>query len=118
MKNAWIGKLIIGIGVIHSAFGIIGFRSEYAQWFREGLWNSVQGQPNREFPFWFLAFGILSIILGAFVDWVEHKHADLPRFLGWSILLFTIMAVIIMPISGGWLLFAPAIGAIWRSKAL
>ena len=116
-SRAWIGKAIVGIGAIHSAFGLVVFHAEYVRWFREGLWNTVNGQPYREFPFWFLAFGILTIIFGAFVDSVERKSENLPPFLGWSLLVFTIVVVFIMPISGGWLLLAPALGAIWQSKA-
>lgn len=113
---AWIGTFIVGIGVVHSLFGVLGFHGQLAIWLGEGLWNTVNGQAEREFPFWFLAFGILAIIFGFLVDWVERRHAELPRFLGWSLLGLTVAVVVIMPISGGWLMIAPAIGAIRRAS--
>ncbi|MBI2839540.1 MAG: hypothetical protein HYX75_14595 [Acidobacteria bacterium] len=112
----WIGKFIGGIGVVHTLFGLLGFRGQLAMWLGEGLWNTVNGQAEREFPFWFLSFGILAIIFGLFVDWVERHFGELPRFLGWSFLGLTVAVVVIMPISGGWLMFAPAVGAIRRAS--
>ncbi len=113
--RAWIGKAIIGIGVLHSVFGIVFLGPTLAVLWSEGLLNTVRGEPDREFAFWFLAFGLLSVILGAVVDWAERKSEFPPAFFGWSLLAFTIAMVAIMPVSGGWLLLVPAVAAIWRS---
>lgn len=115
--QAWIGKSIIIIGAIHSVFGFVVFRSALAEIFREGLVNTVNGQPIREIAFWFIAFGFLGIILGMFVDWCEGKNMKLPRFFGWSLLAFTLLFVTIMPISGIWLLFIPTVGAILCARS-
>lgn len=114
--QVWIGKSIMIIGAIHTAFGLAVFRSTLAEIFREGFVNTVNGQPLREFAFWFLVFGFLAIIFGALVDWCERQDVKLPKFLGWSLLALTLIIVTIMPISGGWLLLIPAIGAILRSR--
>jgi polyferredoxin len=114
--QAGIGKSIIVIGGIHSAFGFVVFRSTLAEIIREGLVNTVNGQPIREFAFWFIVFGFLAIIFGTFVDWCERQSVKLPKFFGWSLLALTLIIVTIMPISGGWLLFIPTIGAILRSR--
>ena len=114
---AWIGKTIFLIGVVHSLFGFVALRSTLAVLWNEGLINTVNGQPEREFVFWFMAFGIMAMIFGAFVNWCEKRCVPLPRFLGWSLLTFTIAVVTIMPISGGWLVLIPAIGAILRADS-
>ncbi len=114
--QVWIGKSIMIIGAIHSAFGFVVFRSILAEIIGEGLVNTVNGQPLREFAFWFLVFGFLAIIFGALVDWCERQGVKLPKFFGWSLLALTLIVVTIMPISGGWLLLIPAIGAILRSR--
>ncbi len=114
--RAWIGISIIIIGVIHSAFGFVGFRRTIGTIFSEGLFNTVNGQPEREFAFWFIFFGLLMIVFGAFVNWIERLGIKLPKFLGWNLLALTVLIVMIMPISGGWLLLAPAIGLILRSR--
>ncbi len=113
--KAWIGKSIIIIGIIHSVFGFVVFRSTISEIFGEGLLNTVNGQPIREAVFWFIFFGFLLIIFGLFIHWYEQKGLRLPSFLGWSFLIFTITIVAIMPISGGWLMLIPSIGAIIKA---
>lgn len=111
----WIGRSIVGIGVVHSLFGLVFQRETLAELLREGLVNTVHGEAEREFAFWFIFFGLLAMILGALIDWCEGRGHGLPRFLGWSLLALTLLCVIVMPISGGWLLFPPAIAAVRRS---
>ena len=114
--KAWIGKAIVGIGIIHCLFGVVFSRSTLALLWSEGLINTVNGHPEREFAFWFLAFGLLAIILGSFINWTERKGIIPPPFLGWSLFVLTVAVVTIMPLSGGWLVFIPALGAIIRSR--
>lgn len=112
--RTWIGKSILIIGVIHSIFGFVVFRSTLAEIIHEGLINTIQEQPLRNYAFWFIFFGFLVITFGLFVDWCERKTGELPKFFGWSLLALTLIIVTIMPMSGGWSLFVPAIGAILR----
>lgn len=114
--QAWIGKSVVFIGIVHSVFGFVVFRSTLAELVREGLVNTVNGQPKREFVFWFLFFGFMAIIAGALTDWCERNFGKLPGFLGWSLLALTLTCVTIMPVSGAWLLFVPAVGAIFRAR--
>lgn len=118
MKLVWIGKAIMIIGAIHTAFGLVVFRSTLAELAGENFVNTVNGQPLREFAFWFIAFGLLGIIFGMLVDWCERKIVELPKFLGWGLLALTLAMLIVMPISGGWLLLPPAFGAILRARKL
>lgn len=114
--RAWIGKAIVIIGIIHSAFGFAVLHSTLAEIVSEGLVNTVNGQPMREFAFWFLFFGFLAIIFGAFVNWCERQQINLPQFFGWSLFALTLALVVIMPASGGWTMFVPAVGAIRRYR--
>lgn len=111
----WIGKGIVAIGALHTVFGLVAFQSVLGQLLREGLLNTVNGQPLREFAFWFLLFGLVLVVLGALVDWIEAQGRALPAFLGWGLLALTLVIVGVMPASGGWLMFAPAVGAIRRT---
>lgn len=111
MKN-WIGLSIMVIGIIHSLFGMVFLNETLAELLREGLFNTVHGQPMREATFWFLFGGIAMILIGALVRWMEKQNYQLPRFLGWSLLAIAVAVVFIMPASGGWLMFVPAFGAL------
>ena len=83
---AWIGKALFLIGVVHSLFGVVVLRSILTILWNEGLVNTVNGQPDREFAFWFMAFGILTMIFGAFVNSCEKRKVPFPRFFGWTLL--------------------------------
>lgn len=117
MMQAWIGKSIMIIGAIHTMFGFVVFHSTLAEIIREGFVNTVNGQPVREMAFWFIVFGFLAIFFGLFVDWSEREGLKLPKFFGWGLLALMLIIVTIMPISGGWTLLIPAIGAILRSRS-
>ncbi len=113
----WVGRSIVAIGLLHTVFGLVGFRNILAMLLREGIFNTVNGQPDREMAFWFIFFGFLLIVFGALIDWCESKGIKLPLFLGWGLLTITIIGVMLMPVSGFWLVIIPSIGAI-RNKAL
>lgn len=112
--DAWIGKAVIFISIIHNIFGLVVFRSAVSGIAADGFVNTVSG-AERSIAFWFLFFGFLGMITGLMIDWSERAIGTLPGFLGWSLLAFAVVFVIIMPKSGAWMLFIPAVGAIWRS---
>lgn len=114
--KVWVGKAIAAVGIIHSIFGFVIFRQTIAELFSEGLFNTVNGQPMREFAFWFILSGFFWILFGLLVDWCEREMKRLPHFIGWGFLSLTIIVLIIMPISGGWLMLIPAVGAILKAN--
>ncbi len=111
MKN-WKGKVIIFIGLIHIAVGLALLWPTFMELLSEGLFNTVCGQPLREGFFWFSFFGVLLMILGAWVNWCEQEQQKLPYFLGWSLLGMVAMMLFIMPVSGAWLILIPIGGLI------
>lgn len=114
--KAWIGKSVIAIGLIHSGFGLVVFRDILAVVAAEGLLNTVNGQPDRERAFWFLFTGLVWLILGGLVDWLERRGDALPAFLAWTFLVMTAVGVLIMPLSGFWLLWVPTAGLFRRQR--
>lgn len=115
MKN-WIGTSLIGIGTVHTVLGLVFFQPTLAELWAEGLFNTVNQQPMREACFWFLFGGVMMVILGAFIRWVEKLGHPLPLHFGWMLFALAAAVVFIMPISGGWLMFVPAIGIFLKKR--
>ncbi len=116
-QRRWIGRWLAAVGIVHSLFGVIFMHGALAVLWQEGLFNTINGQPEREFPFWFIFTGLLMIILGALVDRNEALAIELPSWLGWSLLALVGICLVVMPISGAWLIVPPTVGAIARSRA-
>jgi hypothetical protein len=113
--RAWIGKTLFAVGVIHLCFGFFFMRSTLAVLWSEGLFNTVNGQPNREAVFWFLCTGLLLLILGALIDHLETSGFGIPLFVAWSFLALTVVCVVVMPISGIWLLVPAVVGMFYSA---
>jgi hypothetical protein len=116
--KTWIGKTLIGIGVVHSIGGFLFFRPILSVLLNEGLFNTITvgGDLGREAAFWFLFGGFALMLIGGLVDRLERFGEHLPAFLGWSFAVLTILGVIVMPASGFWLLIPPTAGMIRRSR--
>lgn len=108
----WIGKSIVLIGVLHTLVGIFGYSVTIGELVDEKFFDAVGGHPDRELMFWFVAFGLLAIVHGIFVDAYERCATRFPRRLGWTLFIFAALVVIVIPVSGAWLFFIPAAGAI------
>ncbi|MBU0567578.1 hypothetical protein KKC52_05950 [bacterium] len=81
--KAWIGKSFIIIGIIHTAFGLVVCHTILGQLVREGLFNTISGQYDRESAFWFLFSGFAIIIIGALVNWCEHMDGQISPQFSW-----------------------------------
>ncbi len=111
---AWIGKWFFAVGVIHSLFGFLFMRSTLGVLWSEGMLNTVNGQPPREAVFWFLYTGFLLLMLGVLIDQVERRSLAIPWFVPWGFAVLTVVGIVVMPISGIWLLVPPAAGMLLR----
>ena len=113
----WIGRWLIGVGMIHTLFGLVVFHSTWRLLLSEGLVNTVNGQPEREFPVWFVVAGLLMILFGALIDHLEARGLPLPAFVGWGLVALFVPLLVVMPISGVWLLLPPIVGALRGRKS-
>jgi hypothetical protein len=101
---------------IHNIVGVMIGYQIFGEMFREGLFNTVVIQHDRNAAFWFLFSGFALMLIGALVDWCEKNVGFLPRFLAWSFLAMTVSGAFVMPQSGFWLLFVPTIGLMVRNR--
>ena len=112
----WVRRWLMGVGVVHTVFGLVVFARPLREIGRDGVWNAVDGRPERELAFWFTLAGPLFLLVGALTDSVEAREGGaVPRFLGPSLLALGISGVILMPVSGFWLFFPPAVAALPRA---
>jgi len=108
MKN-WKGKWLMFVAAVHTAFALYAFSNSYLTIIDNGVFNSVTSAPLG-LSVWFILFGVVLFILGLSVLEIDKTvNAELPKTIGLSILLLTILGVILMPASGFWLMFPPAI---------
>ena len=117
--HRWVGRWMMGVGVLHSIIGFILFPEPLREIAGTRLWNSLNpATPMRYLAFWFLFAGVATILIGYLADWIERvAQRSLPRFLGWTLLAIAIVGVVVTPVSGFWLVFPPAFGALAQSRA-
>ncbi len=72
--------------------------------------------PITPLTFWFEFSGMFIILFGAIVDWIENELGRFPAFLGYGFMFLNILAIVTMPIGGGWLLVPGAIGLFLKSS--
>ncbi|HUP63873.1 MAG TPA: DUF6463 family protein [Thermoanaerobaculia bacterium] len=111
----WVGRWIIGVGIIHVAFGFVAFRAPLLAILRDGVWNAVDGHSGRPLAFWFVFLGLFTIVFGSLVDWIESRGLSTPRFVGWAFLILVVLGIVTMPGGGGWLLLPGGVGLFLRS---
>ena len=116
MKH-WIGRWLIAVSVIHTLFAIIVFPSVLTSIIQRGVFNTVGNDPMTGVVVWFVLFGAVLFICGVAVSALERSSPNaLPASLGWSLLGLSALGVILMPASGFWLAFPPALAILLRKS--
>ena len=115
------GPLLMATGVLDLLYVLVFQSRQIAAIAGDGFFNAVE--PNvafstfdRETAFWHLMFGLMAVILGALIHWVQSRAVTLPAFLGWSLLLLSVIALILMPFSGFWVVLPQAVMMILVSR--
>lgn len=115
-RKIWIGRWLIGVALCHTLFGLAIGGPRLAGLVQRGLFNTVStADPRTGMVVWFMLFGALLALLGMAVSALERSgQLGGARALGIGIALMTLTGVILMPVSGFWLAFPPAIALIRR----
>jgi len=110
------GKFLLITGTLHNLVGILLGWDIVLRIADNGFFNGVELFNG---VFWFLMTGVSLMILGKLSNWIiETLNAPLPPFLGWYLLLVASVGIILMPISGFWLLIPQGFLIIWNGKTL
>lgn len=118
MKH-WIGRWLIGISIIHTLFAAVIFGKVLLSVAQRGVFNTVGTDPMVGAVVWFVLFGAALFICGLAVSALERSSPNpLPKSLGWSLLALATLGVFLMPASGFWLAFPPAIAVLARKSTV
>jgi len=114
MKH-WIGRWLIGVAILHTLFAVVMFGKALWSVIQRGVFNTVGTDQLVGVIVWFVLFGGVVFICGLAVSALERlSPGPLPKSLGWSLLALATVGVVLMPASGFWLVFPPAIAVLAR----
>ena len=110
----WIGRWIIGVGLLHLIAGLFIFRDAWAVVVDRGIVGGVSDFDSTATAFWFAALGPALLIVGGLVDHFEKVGDRPPAWLGWAMLALVVCLIVPMPATGAWLIVPPTIALITR----
>lgn len=113
-KNS--GNLLIATGILHNIIGFVMGWSVLTEIVRSGFVNSINDEMDRNAIFWFLFAGFSMIALGKLMQDCLDADWRLPRWLGPSLLVSSLIGCIMMPVSGFWLVIPQALLVIRAHK--
>lgn len=108
------GPLLMATGVLDILYVLVFHYRQLDAIAGDGYFNAVDPGAafstfDRETAFWHLMFGAMALILGGMVHWSQNRTGTLPSFLGWVLLALGLGGVILMPVSGFWVVLPQAI---------
>lgn len=104
------GTILSLTGVIHVVFAIIQNWNVYKAFFSAGFVNPIGNDIQKELSFWFMLVGILLILFGQTLQYyIKREGLPAPLFLGYALLVFSVVGCIIIPFSGFWLFIPQAL---------
>lgn len=110
-RDGWMtraaGRWIVGISLLHLAYGLFFGRTHLAEIASDRFWNAVDPHLTRQFAFWFVAFAFPGLLTGLLVARMGARGERPPGWLGTSVILFAAVCCVLMPASGFWLFFVP-----------
>lgn len=112
-----VGRWLIGVSAIHTVFAIAVFGSVLASIVERGVFNTVGADPMTGAVVWFALFGAMLFVCGLAIAALEEASSgQIPRSIGWSLLVMAVVGVVLMPASGFWLVFPPAVAVLVRKS--
>lgn len=108
-------RLMMAIGVLHVLGGAWVGRGSLARVFGDGFFGEadsslgrIASQADKELIFWSLLWGVFTFLLGQLVSWAEREGKRPPAYFGWELAAISLVAALLTPKNGFWLLLLPA----------
>jgi len=118
-KKLWqlSGIFLIATGILHTIMALIVKKNAFLEIFRNGFFNATGTNVELKLAFWFLICGIITIFFGQILHYyIKKEQVPAPKFLGYNLLILSIVSCCIAPVSGFWLLIPQALIIIFAKK--
>ena len=114
----WVGRLLIATALGHAVVGVVLFHAPLADAVRDGVVGAIGPGGSggsltvalafdREAAFWFLLFSPMLLLVGQITSRAaEAGDGPLLRLIGWSLAGNGLVGVVLMPVSGHWIVAA------------
>jgi hypothetical protein len=99
----------MGTGGHHTLLGVPGFRRTLIEIHRARYLDMIGRDPERNAALWYLTTGALLFALGQLARATQVRTGDVPRPLGWGLLAVAVPGVVVLPLSGFWLVLGQAL---------
>ncbi|MEJ2866448.1 DUF6463 family protein [Actinomycetospora sp. OC33-EN08] len=104
------GWLASAFGATHMVLALVMTRKEWAQIAREGWWDTTEVRPSepaaldRSQVLWLTlaSFGVPCAALGAFAASTARRGQPVPRWVGGTLLAWSVPLVVVLPRSPSW----------------
>jgi hypothetical protein len=102
------GVLMGLTAVLHTLVGMVIYWEPILDIARSGFVHSVDPHFDRGAAFWFLFTGFLFFLIAQWMNWFIKENRPIPKFVGWHLLFLSSLGVLLMPLSGFWLIIPQA----------
>lgn len=103
------GLLLVITGILHIIVAILLRGDVYWDMIQDGLIASTK-DVTRGFALWFFVCGVLIILFGQTLHYyIRREQKPAPLFLGYALLVFSVLGGLIEPVSGFWLFIPQAL---------
>jgi hypothetical protein len=110
------GQTLMLVGALHILAGLLSQRGPLAGIARDGVFNAVGSHTDRQAAVWFLVTGVALLLFGYLAHWTQRQAGTLPVALGWSLLAIAGAGLVLMPLSGFWLIIPAAVLALAAAR--
>lgn len=106
----WKGRWLLTVALLHTVAAAVLFAPQWQALWQRGVFNAVAGDAHMGNAIWFLLFGAVLALLAWEVTALERSQPAVAlRPMGWCLLALVLAGVVLMPVSGFWLVLPPAI---------
>ena len=101
------------IGFLHLLGGAWVGRGPLDGLFREGFFGEADSAlghvaSQMEKVLWFMLWGIMTLLFGQLVAWMERQGKHPPTLIGWELILMNVIVIALYPKGGFWCVLIPA----------